>query len=33
VLADVSIAAKNAKFSDGHLKIGVAAGDHATIIW
>lgn len=33
VLADVSIASKNAKFSDGHLKIGVAAGDHATIIW
>ncbi len=33
ILADVSIAAKDAKFSDGHLKIGVAAGDHATIIW
>ena len=33
ILADVSIASKTAKFSDGHLKIGVAAGDHATIIW
>jgi enoyl-CoA hydratase len=33
VLADVSIASRDAKFSDGHLKIGVAAGDHATIIW
>jgi len=33
LLADVSIAAKDAKFSDGHLKIGVAAGDHAAIIW
>lgn len=33
ILADVSIASKDAKFSDGHLKIGVAAGDHATVIW
>lgn len=33
ILADVSIAAKDAMFSDGHLKIGVASGDHATIIW
>ena len=33
ILADVSIASKTAMFSDGHLKIGVAAGDHATIIW
>jgi enoyl-CoA hydratase len=33
LLADVSIVSKDAKFSDGHLKIGVAAGDHAAIIW
>jgi enoyl-CoA hydratase len=33
ILADISIASKDAKFSDGHLKIGVAAGDHATIVW
>jgi enoyl-CoA hydratase len=32
-LADVSIVAKDAKIMDGHMKIGVAAGDHATIIW
>ena len=23
----------DAKFSDGHAKIGIAAGDHATILW
>lgn len=33
IMADISIASKDARFSDGHLKIGVAAGDHATIIW
>ncbi|MCC2675101.1 MAG: enoyl-CoA hydratase/isomerase family protein [Ramlibacter sp.] len=33
ILADISIASKDAKFSDGHLKIGVAAGDHALIAW
>ncbi len=33
LLADVSIASKDAKFSDGHMKIGIAAGDHAAIIW
>jgi enoyl-CoA hydratase len=33
LLADISIAAKDAKFSDGHAKIGIAAGDHATILW
>lgn len=33
VLADISIASRDARFSDGHMKIGVAAGDHATIIW
>lgn len=33
LMADISIAAKDAKFSDGHTKIGVAAGDHAVIIW
>src|SRR5690606_40323657 len=24
---------RDAKFSDGHLRIGIAAGDHAAIIW
>lgn len=33
LLADVSIVASDAKLSDGHLKIGVTAGDHAAIIW
>lgn len=33
LLADVSIASRDARFSDGHLKIGVAAGDHAAIVW
>jgi enoyl-CoA hydratase len=33
LLADVSIAAQDAKIGDGHVKLGVAAGDHAAIIW
>jgi enoyl-CoA hydratase len=33
LLADVSIAAKSARLIDGHTKLGVAAGDHAAIIW
>jgi len=33
LMADISIAAKTAKLSDGHSKIGLAAGDHALIIW
>ncbi len=33
LLADVSVAAENARILDGHTKLGVAAGDHAIIIW
>jgi enoyl-CoA hydratase len=33
LMADISIIAENARFTDGHLKLGVAAGDHAPIIW
>jgi enoyl-CoA hydratase len=33
ILADVSIAATSARLIDGHTKLGVAAGDHAAIIW
>jgi enoyl-CoA hydratase len=33
VLADVSIAARDARLIDGHTKLGVAAGDHAAICW
>jgi enoyl-CoA hydratase len=32
-MADISIIAENARFTDGHLRLGVAAGDHAAIIW
>nr|WP_152544837.1 enoyl-CoA hydratase/isomerase family protein [Deinococcus phoenicis] len=33
LLADVSVAAKSARLLDGHVRLGVAAGDHAAIIW
>jgi enoyl-CoA hydratase len=33
LLADISIAANSARLIDGHTKLGVAAGDHAAIIW
>ncbi|MDX1613641.1 MAG: enoyl-CoA hydratase/isomerase family protein [Candidatus Promineifilaceae bacterium] len=33
LLADISIAAESARLADGHLRMGVAAGDHAAIIW
>jgi enoyl-CoA hydratase len=33
LLADISIAAKDAQLLDGHLRIGLAAGDHAVLIW
>ena len=33
LLADISIAAQSARIIDGHTKIGVAAGDHAALIW
>jgi enoyl-CoA hydratase len=33
LLADVSVAASNARILDGHTRLGVAAGDHAVIIW
>jgi len=33
LMADVSIAAKDARLIDGHTRLGVAAGDHAAIIW
>ncbi len=32
-LADISIMAEEAKVTDGHVRIGVAAGDHAAICW
>ncbi len=33
LMADISIAAKNARLIDGHTRLGVAAGDHAAMIW
>ena len=33
LLADISIAARSAKIVDGHTRLGVAAGDHAAIVW
>ncbi|MFQ5435703.1 MAG: enoyl-CoA hydratase/isomerase family protein [Anaerolineae bacterium] len=33
LLADISIAAESARLADGHVRMGVAAGDHSAIIW
>ena len=33
LLADISVASKTARIVDGHTRLGVAAGDHAAIIW
>jgi enoyl-CoA hydratase len=33
LMADISIAAKNARIIDGHTRLGVAAGDHAAMVW
>ena len=33
LMADISIMAEDARFTDGHLRLGVGAGDHAAIIW
>lgn len=31
--ADISICAEDARLGDGHVKLGVAAGDHAALLW
>jgi enoyl-CoA hydratase len=33
LLSDVSIMAESARLSDGHTRLGVAAGDHAAVLW
>ncbi|HEY6934944.1 MAG TPA: enoyl-CoA hydratase/isomerase family protein [Marmoricola sp.] len=33
LLADISVCAEDARLGDGHVRLGVAAGDHAAIIW
>ncbi|HSV83230.1 MAG TPA: enoyl-CoA hydratase/isomerase family protein [Ramlibacter sp.] len=33
LMADVSVIAEDAKITDGHARLGVAAGDHAALLW
>jgi enoyl-CoA hydratase len=33
LMADISVIAEDARLTDGHLRLGVAAGDHAAILW
>jgi len=33
LMADISIAAHDARIIDGHTRLGVAAGDHASMVW
>ena len=33
LMADISIAGKSARLIDGHTRLGLAAGDHAAMIW
>jgi enoyl-CoA hydratase len=33
LLADISVASTDCRIIDGHTRLGVAAGDHAAIIW
>lgn len=33
LLADIAIAGRSARILDGHTRLGVAAGDHAIMIW
>ena len=33
LLADVSIVGRSTRLSDGHVRLGVAAGDHAALLW
>jgi len=33
LLSDIAIAGRSARFVDGHVRLGVAAGDHAAIVW
>jgi enoyl-CoA hydratase len=33
LMADISIIAEDARLTDGHLRLGVVAGDHAAIVW
>jgi len=33
LMADISVIAEDARLTDGHLRLGVAAGDHAALLW
>lgn len=33
LMADISIIGEEVRFTDGHMRMGVVAGDHATMIW
>jgi enoyl-CoA hydratase len=33
LMADISIMSETARITDGHLRLGVGAGDHAVILW
>jgi enoyl-CoA hydratase len=33
LLSDISIMAENARLADGHIRLGIAAGDHGAVIW
>jgi len=33
LMADISIASESMRITDGHIRLGVAAGDHAVVIW
>ncbi|MDH3540495.1 MAG: enoyl-CoA hydratase/isomerase family protein [Acidimicrobiia bacterium] len=33
LLADIPVAGRSARILDGHVKLGVAAGDHAVVLW
>jgi enoyl-CoA hydratase len=33
LMSDISIINETARFTDGHIRLGVAAGDHAAAIW
>lgn len=33
LMADISVMSETARITDGHVKLGVGAGDHAAIIW
>jgi len=33
LMADISVIAEDARLTDGHLRLGVVAGDHAALLW